>query len=198
MSGPDNQLAKLRSVLFGEPSTIMTKQERSEILRVISGREKLAKKDVDARAMMLEAEFEKQISTEHKFDKDEVWRESVESAEKEVAEAQKRIDKRSKELGIPKRFAPKLGTYWLERGENLFKQRREELRRLAKAQIAAASVVAKNEIERLSQEAREEIVKSGLGDKAKAVLESMPSVETLMPALKMREVERMLTDEEDL
>jgi hypothetical protein len=65
-----------------------------------------------------------------------VWAEAAREAEREVARAQTRIAERCRELGIQKDFAPSLSLTWRHRGYgNAVKERREELRRAAKAQI---------------------------------------------------------------
>jgi hypothetical protein len=68
--------------------------------------------------------------------------------------------------------------------QNGVKERRDELRRAAKARIAAATVEAKTKIERMSLDAQTEIVANGIqSDAARAFLNRLPALETLVPAL---------------
>jgi hypothetical protein len=51
--------------------------------------------------------------------------------------AQAKVKERSRELGIPERFAPGLDLTWYHQGENATKERKNELRRLGKLQVDA-------------------------------------------------------------
>lgn len=77
------------------------------------------------------------------------------------------------------------------RGENSVAERRAELRRLAYAQIEEAERRAKLQIERTSVQAQSEVIATGLSATAKVFLESLPPVETLMPALQLERVEQL-------
>jgi hypothetical protein len=169
----------------------MTKGERDDLLRLVRQRERVLKSSASQRAAVMLADFEKQISTIYTFDTDEVWKQAVEEARDAVRAAQKRVEDRCKELGIPDEFSPQIsGVAWLERGQNAWKQRREELRRVAKAEISAVEQHARVEIERMSIEAQTEIVAHGLqSEAAQAFLAQLPTVEKLMPTLDLPKIE---------
>lgn len=177
----------------------MTKGEREDLLRLVRGRERVLKSAAEQRSREMLAEFERQIARQYKFDTDEVWKAATESATAAIAAAQKTISERSKELGIPDEFAPRLaaGSIWLERGENALKQRREELRRVAKAEIAAVEHQARVEIERMAIEAQTEIIAHGLSSQAsRAFLEALPTIEKLMPTLTFATIENRVLKRE--
>jgi hypothetical protein len=111
-----------------------------------------------------------------------------EAAQQAVGDAQKAIADRCGELGIPSEFQPTLGgAYFIERGENAWKNRRKELRRGAKAEIDAVNRAAQVEIEQISIEAQTQIIAHGPESAAaKTFLDQLPTVEELMPSIGCR------------
>lgn len=98
-------------------------------------------------------------------------------------------------LGIPEDFRPKLSFSWARRGENEYKERREELRRVAKAEIDALEKVARVQIESQSVAAQTEIIAHGLNSEAAvAFLNSLPKIESMMPALDVSEIQLKLAE----
>ncbi len=165
--------------------TTMTKGERDDLQRLIRHREKAQKSAAKLRSRNLLADFENQIAAEYSFDDDAVWAAAQKAAEAEVAKAQKRVAAQCQELGIPARFAPSLGLHWVNRGyDNLVDGRRKELRRVAESRVAALEQEAVVQIELASVEAQTEIAIAGLtSETARAFVERLPTVESLMPAL---------------
>jgi hypothetical protein len=87
-------------------------------------------------------------------------------------------------------FRPSLRLGWIGRGENLMKDRRAELRRVAQTKIAAIEAQAVAEIERQSVEVQTRLVAGSLGSaSAVAFLEAMPGPAELMPALAVGDLE---------
>ena len=168
----------------------MTRGEREDLLKLIRQRERVLKSGATQRAAEMLADFEKKVSAIYDFNKDDVWKAAVEEVKKVVEEAKEKIADRCKALGIPEEFAPDISFGWYGRGENAVKSRREELRRAAKAEIDAMEQAARTEIERMSVEAQTQIIAHGLSsDAAKSFLAQLPTVEKLMPALKVAEIE---------
>jgi len=119
---------------------------------------------------------------------------SVEAARQQrVAVAQQAITERCSELGIPARFAPNVEFSWRGRGENAIKDRRTELRAVAKSRIEAIEKSACTKIEMLCLDAQSQILAHGLTSAAAiAFFDALPKVEVLMPPLEMASVEQML------
>lgn len=170
--------------------TRMTKGERDMLLSLMKKREGVLKSTATQRALEMMAEFERQISAIYPFAKEEVWKAALEAGEKAVAEANEKVAARCIELGIPEEFRPSLQVYWASRGENQWNERRTELRRAAKTEIAAIEQKAKAEIERISLEAQTKIMSYGLNsDEAKAFFETLPGIEKLMPTIEVKSIE---------
>lgn len=173
----------------------MTKGERDDLLRLVRQRERVCKTAAEQRSAALLAEFEQQISAVYKFDDNDTWAKAYGAAQEAFDAANAMIVAKSKELGIPEEFAPQLYMQWLRRGENEINSRRVELRRAAKAEIAASEKTAKAEIEAQSVKAQTEIMSHGLvSDSAKAFLESLAPIEKIMPPVSFTAVETKMLE----
>lgn len=173
----------------------MTRAERQELGALVRKREKVMKTEASKRAKQMLAEFEEQVSAIYSFDDDEIWAEATEQAKAAVASAQEIIAARCEDLGIPKEFAPRIDMYWTSRGQNAVNDRRNELRRAAKAKIAALEEEARAEIERISLEAQTQIVASGLESaSAQNFLDKMSDVKSLMPSIDPDEVKQIVEE----
>lgn len=162
----------------------MTKAERDDLIRLVKQRERVAKTAAEQRSAAMLAEFERQISALHPFASDEIWSAAAQAAADAAKECNEKIAARAKELGIPDEFAPRLTYNWMRRGENEYQARRSELRRVAKAEIETVEKLARVQIEAQSVEAQSQIIANGLiSGAAIAFLESMPAIESMMPAL---------------
>ena len=169
----------------------VTKGEREDLQRLIRQREKVLKSAAKQRSAELLAQFENDMGQEFSFDQDEIWAEAKRLAKIEVAKAQKVVEARCRELGIPDEFAPSLNLIWSHRGyENATEKRRRELsRRMATKRIEAIESKACTEIELSCLRGQEQIALSGLGsDAAKAFIEQLPGIDALMPALSFDEI----------
>lgn len=168
----------------------MTKGERDDLLRLVRQRERVCKSAAEERSAALLAEFERQISAIYAFDSDETWAKLYAEAEAAFESVNERVAARSKEMGIPPGLSPRLYMAWATRGESIMRERRDELRRAAKADIAATEKRARTEIEVASVNAQTEIMRQGLtSEAATAFLESLPAVEKLMPSLDVKRIE---------
>jgi hypothetical protein len=161
----------------------MTKAERDDLCRLVKQREIVAKTAAEQRSAAMLAEFEQQISAVHTFDSNDVWKAAIEAAIEAGTKANEAVMSEADKLGIPREFQPKLRFSWA-RGENDYRQRRDELRRLAKAEIDALEKLARVQIESQSVQAQTEIIANGLNSEAAiAFLNRLPAIETMMPAL---------------
>lgn len=171
----------------------MTKAERSELGQLIRKREKVMKSQAQERSAALLAEFDQQSAKIHHWDDDAVWQRVKEEAEAAVEAARVTIAERCEALGIPAEFAPTLGMTWYGRGHNAVADRRNELRRAAKSKIDALEKEAITKIERMSLEAQTQVIASGLeSEAAKTFLNSMPSMDALMPPVEIGEIQSLL------
>lgn len=167
----------------------MTKGEREELRRLVNERARLAKARVEQRQAELLADVEAKLAAKYDFD-DEVWADVTAAARQAVKQADDFIAQKCRELGIPEEFRPGITIGWYKRGENAVSLRRGELRKVAQTQIAAAGKKAKNTIDTAALERREALALGALESaEAKAFIESMPTVEALMPPLDVRELE---------
>ncbi len=178
---------------MGARQETMTKGERESLLRLIKQRERVQKGGIEQRAAELLADFEVQISTLYKWDQEEVWAAAVECVTQEVDAANERILKRAKELGIPEQFAPRITYQWNRRYENAIDDRRNELRRTAKARIEAIAQGARVKVETTSVEAQTRVMTAGLtSEAAVGFLESLPSIDNMMPTVDVAAIEDLM------
>lgn len=171
----------------------MTKGERSELGQLIRKRERVMKAAARERSIQLIAEFDMQSAQIYSFDDDAVWKKAVEAAKEAAVVAQREIERRCKELGIPPEFAPGVSFGWYGRGQNAVASRRQELRRMAKSRIEAMEQETIVKIERLSLAAQTEVIANGLQSEAsKAFLENLPALDVLMPAINPIEIKQLI------
>jgi hypothetical protein len=168
----------------------MTRNEIEDLQRLIRQREKVLKSAAKQRAAEVLADFENQMGQKYSFDDDHVWAESTKIANAAVAKAQEQIKARCREIGIPDQFAPSLQIGWQSRNSSVaVKERRAELRKMAVTAIEAQEQKAKTQIELSCLKAQENLALAGLAtDVARGFIESLPSVEELMPRLSFAEV----------
>lgn len=165
----------------------MTSAERTQLHQMANKRAKVAKADADVRAKVLLADVEAKLAARFKKD-DAAWKEMVEEAEATVRQVNADVEAKLADIcrrrGIPDEFRPHYQLYsgWMSRGENAFRERRVELRRVAQSQIEAHVREAKLEIDRQSLHFQEEIMRDGLtSSAARELLELMPAPEDLLP-----------------
>jgi hypothetical protein len=173
----------------------MTKGEREDLVRLVKQREKVAKSAAEQRSAMMLADFEREIAAIHTFDKNEVWRAAMDVGIEAAKKANEAVAAEAARLGIPKEFQPRLQFGWESRGENAYRERRAELRKVATAEIAAMEKTARVQIEARSIEAQTEIIANGLDSEAAiAFLEKLPPIETMMPALDPVTIQRQIAE----
>jgi hypothetical protein len=174
----------------------LSRNETHDLGMIIKDRSKVLKAHIEAEKATVLADFEKQIAAVYTFDQDEVWKAATLKALEVVREAQETIAKRCEELGIPKTFAPALSASWQGRGENALKDRRAELRRVAKAEVEAMAARAVVKVERESLDLRTQVVAMGLlSPEATTFLNTLKPVEEIMHRLDFANVEQKLAVE---
>ena len=173
----------------------MTKGERDDLIRLIKQREKVAKTAAAQRSAAMLAEFERKISALHDFATNEVWQAAAEAAVEAANKANEEIEAESDRLGIPKEFQPKLSFHWQRRGESEYQLGRDELSKVAKAEIDALEKVARVQIETESVQAQTEVIANGL-DSTAAIefLNRLPAIESMTPTLDVSAIQQKLAD----
>jgi hypothetical protein len=168
----------------------ISRSDRDALLRFDRSRVKARMVDAEAYGQHLLAEFEQQLAKEYAFSEDKVWAEARASVQQAHEAAQRTIDERCQQLGIPKWAPPVISTpSWYGRGEASVKDRRAELRKVAVSRAEALVKAAKSQIERDSVEFQGKLLAGALSSvEAKALLDSLPPVESLMPLLKLSEI----------
>lgn len=160
-----------------------SKGERDELLRYSRRREAVAVEQAKARSETLLADFEQQLSATYKSD-DDRWKAIVAELSALAEEANAHILAICQEAGIPESVSPQMQLAWLARGENLFKERRAELRKAAQTRLDAEQRKAIAAIKGKCVEFEGFVLAGGLeSDAARQLLDSMPTIEQLMPAL---------------
>jgi hypothetical protein len=167
----------------------MTKGERDQLIRVVRLRAKQAEREADMRAKVLLAEVQDQLTAE--FDAhDEMWKDAVKVAQEAAARANAHIKAQCAQLGIPDNQSPQLDVSWRSRSpEFADSKRRNELRKLAEARLAALTKTAKTAIQSAALDAEERLILDGLESaEARALFESMPTVESIMPPIGLEDL----------
>ena len=170
----------------------MTKPERDELARLVRQQARVQRTAAAERAAALKADFEAQLQKRYSWDEEETWASAYKAAKDQVADMNCAIKATFTERGIPMEFAPGLSLGWYERGRNMLREERAEMRRLAHAQIEAAEKKARTDIEAASVALQTELVAGALSSEAaRAFLAKLPRVEDLMPTLKVDDIKAL-------
>jgi hypothetical protein len=168
----------------------LTKSEMDGLLRILRGNVKTAKASVVSRAAELKAAFEIQLDTLYPPEGDAVWNEAYEQAILACEPFIRRISERCDELNLGTRFRPSLSPpRWSYGGEQVFKQLRDNRRKVAHVQIDAKIKSDIEELEKKSNAVMLEIISTGLvTDTAKDFLSKLPTVDSLVPPTRVEEL----------
>lgn len=166
----------------------MTPQERQQLRQLIRLREQRAKRQVDAFADERLAQFEQEMATVYRAD-DERWARVTAAVRRVEEEANAELRRICDAEGIKEDYAPMYYSGFSGRRVNADKDRRAELRRVAQTRVKADAKAAKVSVEAASAEVQERLLVGGLRtDEARALVETIPSVESLMPPLPTAEI----------
>jgi|SRR5262245_17405969 len=171
----------------------MTRADRQALVSLLKRREQVSKAAASARSAELKADAEAKLAAEYSYLDDDVWKEIYGTLAELKREADARVAARCAELGIPRQLAPSISMGWITRGENTWKERRDELRRAAHAEIASREKKALAAIEAGSVEAQAALLAGSLDTAAaERALAIMPTPTALMPPLSTEEVRALL------
>jgi hypothetical protein len=174
-----------------------TKSELEAIARALRANVKAAKSTIIALGPKLKAEFEIQLRVTYPPNGDPVWSAALQTLYDAYKTQQAIVEKRCEELGIPERFRPKLHPPgWSDGWQSScsdFKDMRAELRRLASIQIDDMIKSRLAELELQSANIQFEIASQGcLTDAAKEFLKKLPSIEAMVPPIKVSDIEALI------
>jgi hypothetical protein len=175
------------------PKARMTKSEMDVISRALRAKVKAATNAILALAPKLLAEFEVQLNVEYPPSGDPVWMDALNRVYKEYEIQRARVEARCKELRIPEPFRPELTRPGWKSSAPDFKDYRAEMRRLAFIQIDDMIKSRLALLERDSADIIYELAVHGcVSDAAHEFLAKLPTIESLIPKLKVSEVEAMI------
>jgi hypothetical protein len=180
-----------------KPNTQITKSELEAIGRALRANVKAAKATIIALGPKLKAEFEVQLCVSYPPTGDPVWKEALQKCYDVYLEQKKIVEKRCEELRIPERFRPSLDPPgWTASWRSCcydFKDYRAEMRRLAGIQIDDMIKSRLAELELQSANIQFEIASQGcITDAAKEFLKKLPSIESMVPPLKVSDIEALI------
>lgn len=172
----------------------LSRRDASDLAAHVRREAHNAKAMASVRTAEVLVDIEKQVASEYSFDQDAVWKKAAAGAHAVVREANEKIAQRCRELGIPAQFAPRLREpYWYERGENMVRERRAELRRVAETRLAEMEKAAKVQIEKTSLEMQKVLLSGDLTNgEAQTFLAQIPTASDLMPVLTLEEITKQL------
>jgi len=171
----------------------LSRRDYDDLTKLARRQEKVAKTRATQYAAELVADFEAQLTTKYAAD-DARWRSVTERMNDLTRTANSEIARICQEEGVRPEFAPKYSLVWYDRGENMERERRGELRKAAETRIAAMAKRAYADIEARTVEFETELLGGRLeNDAARALLEAMPKAATmLMTPLDPAELDRAL------
>jgi hypothetical protein len=172
----------------------MSKIEKEDLLRLNKNIIKARETAADEREKTIIADVKAQIAAKFSWTDDPIFEDAFRKADTAAKEQQHRVSIRCKELGIAEKLAPRLlGPIWCERWESMLKERRKELLEvgISKAKAIAASI--KTEAKKDSVNFEIKVLSNTISSEAaRNILDSLPSIETLMPKLDVSELETLL------
>jgi len=175
----------------------MTKHELDKLLQLVKAEAKALKTATAARAAQVLADFEQKISKRYCVNESPVWAKLFGQAQDIIRELNAQILTDLKSQDIAEEYAPQAGIHWLDRGENAISKRRAELRQVAKSRALEDQTKAQTRIDLWSVQEQKELLTQGLqSQEARNFLERRPSLERLMPALELADVEKELDKEQ--
>lgn len=175
----------------------MNRRDRDQLAQVAKMRAKLAKGLVEARELTLRAQVEEQLVDVVAAD-EALQNKALEIASTIGREAQRDLTERLEAAGIPDRLRP---AFQLVKPETIFRQstptmRANALRGIAWRKIDALGQQAKNAIDSACADTVTDLITGGLTSvEAQKFLERMPTVDSLMLAPSIAELESVYDEQ---
>jgi hypothetical protein len=175
------------------PDQKLTKAEQDNLVKLARLNREGAVAGIKAKTADAIADYEMHMAAEYKFDQREIWADLTHSAKARVNELDAMLAEDCRRLGIPEQFRPSLNLVWSGRGENAFKERRTELRRVMATRLAAVERAAIEQVEAGYRQAMTAILSATLSSgEARDLLAAMPTAEQLMPPIDYATVKQSL------
>lgn len=174
-------------------SAAMTRRDRDQLAQVAKMRARVAKSSIEQRELVLRSQVEDELKG--LFDAEEEM--AIKAAGVAVAEAQradKDLQERLAEYEIPEHLRPHLVAEMIENQmmgkRRTIAQRRMELSGIATSRIKALGAQAKVEIDSQCADTVSALITGGFdGEEAQRYLDSMPTIDQLMLAPSIAELE---------
>jgi hypothetical protein len=173
----------------------MKQSEIKHVSQALRARVKAARATIIALGPKLKATFEAEVSRRYPAKGDPVWLDAMKKLNQATEAQRARVAERSEELGIPHRFRPDIsGPRWSDWHDcQGYKGLRAELCRVANLQIDDMLKTRLAEMERDSADIQFEIASQGcVTDAAKEFMAKLPSIDALIPAITMDEVQALV------
>jgi hypothetical protein len=166
----------------------MTAKDRNALIRIVRSRTRLAKTATTEREKILRVEIEEQLQAEFRL-RDEVRAEVVQMAEEALRKVNEEIRQQAVLLGYDVSLVPQASLPYRTSYEYRTPEAVTAARKRADTRLAALRAAAVKGIEERSLAVEESLIVGGLeSDEAKALVESMPTAEKLMPALSLADL----------
>ncbi len=175
----------------------MSKSDIDTILRALKAKVNAAKANIIACRPKLIEEFEINLNVTYPPSGDPVWMDALNRVVKEYEIQRARVEARCRELNIPAKFRPALlrpgwSSSWKSSCSD-FEDLRVEMRRLANIQADNIIKSMLAQLETDSANIQYELAIHGcVTDAARQFLANLPTVESLIPKLRLSEVEALI------
>jgi len=171
-------------------TTKLTQKDRDALLKLANERREVAKTTARRRTADVMAQFEVELQTFHERKDNETFARVTEILGIAVSRAREEVDKECERLGIPSRFRPRINVGWNPGG--MMAADRKLMLEIAKKQAAAQQMRAYEQIEQAVVMAKTKIVAASFdAGVAMNVLNSLPSIEQLIPPMSFASIEQM-------
>lgn len=171
----------------------MNRRERDQLAQVAKMRARVAKASIEQREMVLKAQVETELEDLYRAEHDQVQK-AMGVAYAEAERWDKDLQERLAEYGIPEHLRPHIRAEYIEhegqQKERSAAQRHAGLRSVAFTRIRALGAAAKVSIDQSCADTVTALISGGLsGAEAQSFLDAMPTIEGLMMAPSVAELE---------
>ncbi len=165
--------------------TGMSRGDQQALIRIIRARAKQAKNAAAEREAILRNEIEESLSVEFRL-RDEVQADVIRMAEEALAKVNEQIRQSARLMGFNDRHVPQASLPYVTRYDRRGPDEVVEARRLADSRLTALRANANRVIEERALGIEESLIVGGLeSQEARALVESMPRTDELMPPLSL-------------